>query len=283
MKLCSFTIDGATKTGVRTEAGILDLTALGFPADMNEIIRGGATVLAKIRAAAESAAGPFIDEQAAKFLPVSNPKKILCEGLNFKKHAEETGGTAPERPIFFSKFYDTLNAHNEATALPAWHEKYDYEAELVIVVGKYSYNLSSPEEARANIFGYTCGNDLSARDCQFLSSQWLCGKSFPGFAPVGPYIATSDELNPEEPHSITCEVNGVTVQSSDTTDMIFSCAETLYTASKFFPLDAGDIIFTGTPAGVIQGREKDKRVWLKPGDTLRVSIDGIGTLITPLI
>ena len=283
MKLCCFRLDGSVRTGVKAAAGIIDLTALGFPAEMNEIIRGGEAMLGKIRAAAESCKGTVLAESDIEFLPVSNPKKIVCEGLNFKKHAEETGGTAPKHPVFFSKFYDTLSAHNKETILPAWNKKYDYEAELVIVVGKYSYNLPSPEAARENIFGYTCGNDLSARDCQFLSSQWLSGKSFPGFAPTGPYIATCDEFDPEVSHGIFCEVNGVTVQSSVTTDMIFNCAETLYTASKFFPLDAGDLIFTGTPEGVIQGRERDKRVWLKPGDIVRVSIDGIGTLVTPLV
>ena len=282
MKLCNFMMDGSARTGMKTENGILDLTELGFPAEMNEIICGGDAMLEKIRAAAENAAGPLLSECDIEFLPVSNPKKIVCEGLNFKNHAEETGGAAPEHPIFFSKFYDALSAHNKETVLPSWHEKYDYEAELVLVVGKYAYNLSSPEEARKHIFGYTCGNDVSARDCQFLSSQWLSGKSFPGFAPTGPYIVTSDEFDPEKPHNILCEVNGVTVQNGVTTDMIFPCAETLYAASKFFPLDAGDLIFTGTPEGVILGLEKGKRVWLKSGDILKVSIDGIGTLVTPL-
>ena len=283
MKLCSFLMDGAVKTGAKAGDAVIDLTALGFPSDMNEIILGGEDMLKKISVAVDGFEGTAIAEKDINFQPVTNPKKIVCEGLNFKSHAEETGGTAPDYPILFSKFYDALSAHDKETALPAWHERYDYEAELVIVVGKRAYNLSSQEEAREHIFGYTCGNDLSARDCQFLSSQWLSGKSFPGFAPVGPYIATSDEFNPEEPHGIFCAVNGVTVQNGVTTDMIFSCAETLYTASKFFPLEAGDIIFTGTPAGVIQGLEKDKRVWLKPGDVVKVSIDGIGELVTRLV
>ena len=124
---------------------------------------------------------------------------------------------------------------------------------------------------------------MSARDAQFLSSQWLAGKALPGFAPLGPYITTRDAFNPYDDNGIFCEVNGEIVQSALTSDMIFPCFEALSVASRFFPLSPGDLIYTGTPGGVIQGRKMEDRVWLKPGDVVNVRIDGIGTLTTPLV
>ena len=206
------------------------------------------------------------------------PTKILCVGLNYRSHAEETGGEAPKEPVIFSKFNDALAETGQDIVLPPWHRCYDYEAELVAVMGKPLYHAESEEEARAAIGGYTCGNDLSARDCQFRSNQWLIGKSLPGFAPIGPRIVPAGEFDPQTPHRITCEVNGVTVQDDDVTNMIFSCAAIAAYISQFMPLSPGDLIFTGTPAGVIFGRPEGQQDWLKAGDTLEVHVDEIGTL-----
>ena len=288
MKLCSVENNGRPFVGAMTENGLVDVTALGFPARMNEIIEGGDDMLARIEAVVgqgwngRTVPVPLSHLSHARFLPVTEPKKIICEGLNYKDHAKETGGEIPEHPVFFSKFGDALRAHDEPVRLPPWFSRFDYEAELVIVIGKYAYNVSA-DEAEGCIFGYTCGNDLSVRDAQFLSSQWLCGKAIPGSGPVGPCIVTRDCFDPNEPHGIFCEVNGAIVQSGNTVDMIFPCFEAVSAASRFFPLSPGDLIFTGTPAGVIQGKKREERVWLKPGDVVRVSIDGIGTLATPLI
>ncbi len=210
------------------------------------------------------------------------PKKILCVGLNYKSHAEETGGDPPKEPVIFSKFGDALAGNGDEIVLPPQHRCYDYEAELVAVMGKRVYH-ASPEEARDAIGGYTCGNDLSARDCQFRSNQWLIGKTMPGFAPIGPRIVSASEFDPEQPHRITCVLNGVTVQDDDVTNMIFSCAEIVRYISDFLPLEPGDLIFTGTPAGVILGKPKGSRTWLKPGDTVAVTIEGIGTLENRLV
>jgi 2-keto-4-pentenoate hydratase/2-oxohepta-3-ene-1,7-dioic acid hydratase in catechol pathway len=267
--------------GVKTDDGIVDITALGFPARMNDVIEGGDEMIARIKTALQTGTHAALSEESVKFLPVTEPKKIICEGLNYKAHAEEGGAEVPKHPIFFSKFSDSLSAHGQPVKLPPWLSRYDYEAELVIVIGKHAYNVTE-EEAEACIFGYTCGNDLSARDSQFLSSQWLSGKALPGFGPVGPYIVTRDCLDPREPVGIHCDLNGERVQSAKTSDMIFPCFEAVSTASKFFPLSPGDIIFTGTPEGVILGRKKEDRIWLKPGDIVNVTIDGIGTLTTPL-
>ncbi len=225
---------------------------------------------------------PVLELTSLEFANVTQPQKIICVGLNYKKHAEETGGTAPENIVFFSKFNDALTPSGKSVTLPDWQRCYDYEAELVIVIGKPAWNVSK-EKALACVFGFTCGNDLSARDSQFLSSQWLAGKSFPGFAPAGPVIVTADSFDPDAANGIFCEVNGIPVQSSDTSDMIFNCAEIVSTASRYFRLNPGDLLFTGTPSGVILGKDKDKRVWLKPGDVVKVTIDGIGSLVTPLV
>ena len=282
MKLCSILVGGEPCVGVKTDGGIVDVTALGLPSRMNEVIEGGDRLLARIQAALEEAKATPLDEASVKFLPVSEPQKIICEGLNYLDHADESGNEAPKYPIFFSKFGDSLSAHNEPVKLPPWLNRYDYEAELVIVIGKHTYNVSV-EEAEQCIFGYTCGNDLSARDSQFLSSQWLSGKALPGFGPTGPYIVTRDSFDPYADNGIFCEVNGETFQSALTSQMIFPCFEALSAASRYFPLSPGDLIFTGTPGGVILGRKKEDRVWLKPGDVVNVKIDGIGTLTTPLI
>ncbi|MCL2200709.1 MAG: fumarylacetoacetate hydrolase family protein [Oscillospiraceae bacterium] len=282
MKLCAFFADGTNNVGVKTSSGTVNVTALGFPSEMNEVIEGGFDMLSRISETLESKTFPTISEESLKFLPVTKPAKIICKGLNYGAHAKEIGAQPPENPVFFSKFSDSLAAHREPVTLPAWLSAFDHEAELVVVMGKPAYNICV-EEAREHIFGYTCGNDLSARKAQGLSGQWLCGKAIPGFAPVGPFIQTADGFDPCEHHGVFCDLNGARAQSGTTTDMIFDCFEIVSAASKFFPLSPGDLIFTGTPAGVIVGRPKDKREWLKPGDTVDVTIEGIGTLTTPLV
>jgi len=282
MKLCSIEVNASPCVGALTEGGIVNLTALGFPGRMNDFIAGGEEMRRRAEEALCGESLTFLREESVTFLPVTEPKKILCKGLNYKKHAEEAGKAAPEYPVFFNKFLDALSGEGEAVTLPTWQKHYDYEAELVIVVGKAAYNVSAAE-AEGYIFGYTCGNDFSARDSQFLSSQWLAGKSFPGFAPVGPYIVTRDQFNPLESKAVFCEVNGTEVQSGETSDMIFPCHEIVSHASRFFPLNPGDLIFTGTPPGVVMGKRVEEQVWLKPGDVVKVTIEGIGTLTTPLV
>jgi 2-keto-4-pentenoate hydratase/2-oxohepta-3-ene-1,7-dioic acid hydratase in catechol pathway len=283
MKLLSFIKNGMMHVGALTEKGVVDLTALGCPDNMNEIITSGDPMLGRIAdLIADAGSHATLDFSATELCNVTSPQKIICVGLNYRKHAEETGGTIPENIIFFSKFNDALAPAGKSVTLPEWQRCYDYEAELVIVIGKPARNVPK-EKALDYVFGYTCGNDLSARDSQFLSSQWLAGKAFPGFAPAGPVIITADSFDPNADNGIFCEVNGVQVQASVTSDMIFDCAEIVSTASRYFGLDTGDLIFTGTPSGVIIGKEKDKRVWLKPGDAVKVTIDGIGTLMTPLV
>jgi 2-keto-4-pentenoate hydratase/2-oxohepta-3-ene-1,7-dioic acid hydratase in catechol pathway len=260
---------------------VIDITALGFPELLDDVIAGGAEMRDRVSGAVDTYSGSALRLEDLEFSNVTRPGKIVCVGLNYKSHAEETGGKAPESPVLFSKFNDALCPSGASVELSARQRCYDYEAELVAVVGARAYNVA-PEDAGRYIFGYACGNDLSARDCQFLSSQWLAGKSFPGFAPVGPIVVTRDSFDPCADNEIICRVNGARVQRGVTSDMIFSCAETLSAASRYFPLDPGDLIFTGTPAGVILGKPKGERVWLRPGDLVEVEIEGIGVLTTRL-
>jgi 2-keto-4-pentenoate hydratase/2-oxohepta-3-ene-1,7-dioic acid hydratase in catechol pathway len=210
------------------------------------------------------------------------PSKILCVGLNYRDHAEETKGTVPEQPLFFSKFSDTLVPDNAEVALPRTQRCFDYEGELVIVIGRDAYGISE-DEADDYIYGYTTGNDLSARDCQFISGQWLIGKSFPGFAPVNFDVVPKEQWSPYEGKALRTYVNGELLQNSTTANMIFSPRRIVAAASRYFALKSGDIIFTGTPAGVQLGKPKGERTWLVPGDTVTVEREGLHSLTTRLV
>jgi 2-keto-4-pentenoate hydratase/2-oxohepta-3-ene-1,7-dioic acid hydratase in catechol pathway len=229
----------------------------------------------KARAAGERF---FVPENAAEFGPcVTDPEKIICIGLNYRKHAAETGNPVPPLPILFNKFNSALNHHGGTIAVskePA--EKFDYEAELVIVIGREARNVSE-EEAPNYIFGYATGNDFTARDLQSRTSQWMIGKSGDGWAPLGPWLVTADQVDGDN-LKIELKVNGETRQSSNTSDMVFGCKKLVSYISKHMTLKPGDIIFTGTPEGVISGMPKDKQVWLKPGDKVTTSIEKLGEL-----
>lgn len=274
MKLCNFYSNGNIHTGVLTESGVVDLTQSGLSHSLQDYISSG--TLPSVPDA------PCLDPESLMYANVTTPAKIVCIGLNYKKHAEETGGTAPAEPVIFSKFNDALSPAGSSVFLPSNSRCYDYEAELVIVIGKWADNISV-SNARDCIFGYTCGNDLSARDAQLKSTQWLIGKTYSGFAPAGPVIVTADEFDPNEDHRITCSLNGNLVQDDFTSGMIFNCAELVSYVSRYTRLAPGDLIFTGTPSGVILGRPKGTRVWMKKGDTVSVTIEGIGTLTNTMV
>jgi 2-keto-4-pentenoate hydratase/2-oxohepta-3-ene-1,7-dioic acid hydratase in catechol pathway len=272
--------------GVKTDKGILDVkkAAKQFkssaPTDIDELIRSGDRGLTELvkTAGASGKSALFLDEDKIEFGPcVTNPEKILCVGLNYAKHARETNNPIPKLPILFNKFNNALNSHKgmvRVSAVPATN--FDYEAELVIVIGRRAHNVSDAE-ALSYVFGYCNGNDFTARDLQMRSSQWMIGKSCDGFGLLGPYLVTADQVDPTN-LKIECTVNGEVRQSSNTNDLVFNCAQIVSYASKLMTLEPGDLIYTGTPEGVIAGYPKEKQVWLKPGDKLTTTIEKLGTL-----
>ena len=181
-----------------------------------------------------------------------------------------------EFPPVFPKYPSSLTGHEQLIHLPKTGEQFDYEAELVIVIGKEAYEVTT-EQAQDCIFGYTAGNDFSARDLQFKTGQWLLGKACDDFAPAGPFLVPADALDADHLH-ISCRVNGELRQDSNTSNMIFSCAEIVSYLSQYMTLKPGDMIYSGTPDGVILGMPDERKKWLTHGDTIEVTIEGIGTL-----
>jgi len=280
--------------GIKTERGILDVAAaakrLGGnpPAVTDDVIHGRGDV-AGLRELIVKAvnwregADLFCEESAAAFGPcVSQPEKIICIGLNYRRHANEVKLPIPASPILFSKYNNALNYHRGEIRISREDAKlFDYEAELVIVMGKKARDVSEAQ-ALDFVFGYCNGNDFSARDLQTRTNQWMLGKFGDGFAPIGPYLVSADQVPDPNALGIECLLNGEVRQRSNTGDMIFNCQQLIAYISHYITLSPGDLIFTGTPEGVISGYPPEKRVWLKPGDLLVTRIEGLGELHTPL-
>jgi len=224
--------------------------------------------------------GAELDLNAVKLLPpVPDPDKIICIGLNYVSHAREAGLEPPEVPTFFAKFRNALAPPGAAVKLPGYSQKVDYEAEAAFVVGRRAKDVGEAD-ALDHIAGYTLLNDLSARDYQFMTPQWLPGKIFDGSAPCGPALVTPDEAGAPDAIEISLELNGETMQSASTADLIHSIPALLAHLSKLMTLEPGDIVSTGTPAGV--GSVRRPRVWLKPGDKIKIHSPSLGTLRSSL-
>ena len=269
MKFVFYQDQGGQRIGVRTESGVAP-TELQMEDLFGHSARDGAADLPS-----GFADGEVLAEEELAFSPcVPRHAKIVCVGLNYRKHAQESGMPIPQYPVLFSKFDNTLCAHRDSVALSPLAAQYDYEAELGVVIGKRARGVTR-EEALRHVFGYCCANDLSARDLQMRTGQWLLGKTLDGFCPVGPYLVTADEVNDPNGLRIRCHVNGVLRQNSNTRDMIFSVSEIVSYVSSYVTLEPGDLILTGTPEGVVLGFPEQEREWLKPGDEVRVEIDGL--------
>ena len=275
--------------GLRTDRGILDVTAAekdfsqGVPTSITAVFKGQGDIaalnrLAETAKASADAARYFIAEDKAQFGPaVTEPEKIVCIGLNYRRHAAETNNPVPKLPILFNKYNSALNCCGGTVAVSKEKaEQFDYEAELVIVIGRTARNVSEAD-APKYIFGYATGNDFTARDLQSRSSQWMLGKTLDGSGLVGPWLVTADQVDGDN-LKIECRVNGEVRQSSNTSDMVFNCKQLVSYISDYITLQPGDIIFTGTPEGVIAGYPKEKQVWLKPGDRIVTSIEKLGDL-----
>jgi len=286
MRLLHFKEENSYRLGIQTDRGIIDipravsmLKAPSVPTTLEALFSSGTSQLAEFieTVAVRHAGAPWmIDESSLSFGPcVLNPRKILCIGLNYRRHANETGSPIPDIPIVFSKFRNTLAGSGDRVPLPPTAAQYDYEAELVIVIGKKCKYVPE-EKALEVVFGYCNGNDISARDLQMRTSQWLLGKTPDRFFPTGPYLVAADAVG--DPHGLRmrCWVNGECRQDSNTGDMIFRVPRLVSYISQYMTLEPGDIISTGTPEGVIAGMQS--KVWLKPQDEVTVEIEGLGRL-----
>jgi len=287
MRLCTIQSGGKAVVGVKTGNGkLIDLSKQmpRGPKSVVEILAGGKKLQqAVLKACAKPKAGATVPEKSAKYLPpVPNPGKILCIGLNYRKHAEETGSKIPDYPLVFTRFNNTLVPHNGKLLRPSHSKQFDWEAELAVIIGKKCRNVPKAK-ALGVIAGYACFNDGSLRDWQRKSGgQFTLGKGFDGTGGFGPDIVTSDELPPGgSPLRIMTRVNGKTMQDSSTDDLIFDVPTLVHELSKVMTLDPGDVIITGTPSGVAMARKPPN--WLKPGDVCEIEIEKIGVLRNPVV
>ena len=294
MKILCFYCEDSKKSepaslhlGVKLPDGVFDLTAAGYQGDLAWTIENWPASQQQIADAMASKQLSLLDENTLKYAPPAPVgAKIICVGQNYRGHIKEMakGGPVPviKEPVLFAKFSDTLSAHEASVTLPQGETiQYDYETELVAIVGRGGMNIPK-DQALSHLFGYTCGNDLTERDAQMRSTQWLIGKTLPGFAALGPSITTTDEMDAAD-ISIKGYRNGVLVQDTSSSDLLFDIPSLVSYASRFIQLNPGDLIYTGTPSGVIASKDPESRCWLTPGETFDVTIEGIGTLRTYFI
>lgn len=279
MRLISYRSERGDRAGVLHDGRVIDVAdAIG---EGPSTVRGllGSDSLALAAEATAAAGGELALADAELLPPVPNPQKIICIGLNYADHAAEAGIEAPPVPTFFAKFANALVADGATVALPASSSKVDFEAEVAFVIGRAAKDVAVAE-ALDHVAGYTLLNDLSARDLQFQTPQWLPGKVFDGSAPCGPALVSADEVGDPTAIGIALDRNGERMQESSTVELIFSVAELVAHLSTLMTLVPGDIVSTGTPAGV--GSTRDPRIWLEPGDELIVSSPALGELRTTI-
>jgi len=277
MRLVSLVTDRGYTLGIVQNDRILDLPEIGrWPTTMRELAAAGPSALAAISAWAEGTSGGRSLSNVQLGPPIPDPGKIVAIGLNYADHAAEGNVPVPTAPLVFAKFTTTIIGPNEDVM---WDrgltDRVDYEAELGVVIGARARNVSE-DEALDHVFGYTCVNDVSARDLQFGDGQWVRGKSLDTFCPVGPWIVTADEIPDPQVLPIACLVNGEALQDSTTANMFFGVRTLISYCSRAFTLEPGDLIATGTPAGV--GVYKKPPRHLRDGDEMVIRIGGIGEL-----
>lgn len=284
MKLVTFQHNGKTGIGaLRADNTIVDFSqTAGLPTTMKEFLAGGATTLAAAQKAVDSASSNAILNSADVTLnaPVPDPGKIICVGLNYADHAKEAGLPLPEFPTVFSKYSNTVNAPGAPIVLPKISAEPDYECELGVVIGQRAKNVSQAD-ALSYVAGYLPFHDVSARDYQMRTSQWTLGKTFDTFAPMGPALVTSDEVGDPHTLDIQLSIGGEVLQTSNTSNLIFKIDYLVSYLSSIMTLEPGDVIATGTPAGI--GGARNPKRFLKPGETVRIEISKLGVLENPVV
>lgn len=288
MKIINGIYDNGEELAIETDNGIFRISSLARTAasarhiSMASFLADGRKAMDELRSWIERAESFGLESDGSPKVwlpPIASPGKIICVGLNYRPHVEESGLELPNSPVLFNKFTTSLVGQGATVSAPTEAREFDYEAELVTVIGRTCSKVSEGD-ALDYVLGYCNGNDLSARDLQFRTAQWLLGKACDGFGPMGPYLVTSDEV-PDPTHlSIEGRRNGIVVQQANTEDMIFSVPYLISYISQFMTLAPGDVIFTGTPEGVIMGHPESQREWLQPGETFTVAIEGLGELVT---
>ena len=284
MRLFSFETQGQSRIGVVKGADIqsyvdLSMAAPSLPTDMGALIAlpGG------LEAAREATANTSAIKALAgvRFLPVvPNPRKIVCMGLNYADHAKEGGNARPEYPSFFLRGVTSMTGHNQPIIRPRASTRLDYEAELAVVIGQRVRHLT-PANALDCVAGYSCFNDGSVRDYQRKTNQWTIGKNFDESGPFGPWLVTPEELPPGAAGlRIQTRLNGKVMQDANTSDFLWNVAESLCIITECMTLEPGDVIITGTPAGV--GYARTPPVWMAPGDICEIEVEGIGILSNPI-
>ncbi|MFB5193385.1 fumarylacetoacetate hydrolase family protein [Neobacillus sp. KR4-4] len=291
MKLVNYKLNSndPSKFGVKTDTGIVDIVKAweaanepqNIPLSLEQWLQADADSKQLFHHFVHSNKNNndfTIQEDQVQYGPcVPKSAKIICVGLNYRKHAEESNMEPPKTPVLFNKYGNSLAGHEEKVEIPADAKQVDFEAELGIVIGKKAKNVSR-ERALDYVAGYCNANDLSARDLQFRTNQWLLGKAIDGFCPVGPYLVTAEEVGNPNQLKIETIVNGKVRQSSNTADMIFYCDEIISYISNYITLEPGDLIITGTPEGVILGLPEYEQDWLTAGDEITIRIEKLGEL-----
>jgi 2-keto-4-pentenoate hydratase/2-oxohepta-3-ene-1,7-dioic acid hydratase in catechol pathway len=281
MRLVTFQRDQHPEPGVLNGAEIVAIRGAGFE-DVLSVVAGGPDALHRVQRWLDDPPWGEIVKRAGVKLraPIARPPKIVCVGLNYRAHALETKMEIPEVPTIFAKFPNTTIGCHEPIVLPKNSTKPDYEAEMAFVIGKHGRHIPA-EQWQDYVFGYTNFNDVSARDFQMRTSQWMIGKTFDTFAPMGPALVTADEV--PDPHAldISTTINGEVLQHSNTSDLIFKIPELVAYLSSVFTLEPGDVIATGTPSGVGFARKPPR--WLAPGDHVVIRVEGLGELSNPVV
>lgn len=282
MRLVTFKDGGAEKIGVREGDEIIDVSAAAanFGGDMIGVIEGGDAAKAALAAAAKSGARQAMS--ATKLMPpIPRPGKILCIGRNYAAHAAEGGAAPPTYPEVFVRFPESLVAHGEPMIVPKASEKFDFEGELVMVIGKTGRHVSE-DDALSMIYGWSLFNDGSVRDYQRKASQWTMGKNFDGTGGFGPDIVTADEVTPGAVGlQLKTIVSGETMQNANTRDLIFPIAKLIFHLTEVMTLQPGDVVVTGTPEGVGYARKPPR--WLVKGDSVDIEVEEVGVLTNPII